>query len=99
MSTVGGAADVNPVIKFPPHTLLTGLTSAASARVDISSTCKVGQKLGVSLPPLTMLPLGVTIPATVPKRSEIPERLMNYPVYHSLASCIFPLVALQSENL
>jgi len=29
------------------------LTSAASPRVDISSTCKVGQKLGVFLPLLT----------------------------------------------
>jgi hypothetical protein len=29
---------------------ITRLTSAASPRVDISSTCKVGQKLGVSLP-------------------------------------------------
>jgi hypothetical protein len=27
-----------------------------------------------------MLPFGVTIPATVPPRSEIPEGLMNYPV-------------------
>ena len=27
-----------------------------------------------------MLPFGVTIPATVPQRSEIPEGLMNYPV-------------------
>jgi hypothetical protein len=34
----------------------TGLTSAASQRVDISSTCKVGQKLGVSLPLLTYSP-------------------------------------------
>ena len=60
MSTLGDAADVNSVIKFLPHTcnvcgrnLITGLTSAASPRVDISSTCKVGQKLGVSLPLLT----------------------------------------------
>jgi hypothetical protein len=30
--------------------LITGLTSAPSPRVDISSTCKIGQKLGVSLP-------------------------------------------------
>ena len=30
--------------------LITGLTSAASPRVDISNICKVGQKLGVSLP-------------------------------------------------
>jgi hypothetical protein len=27
-----------------------------------------------------MLPFGVTIPATVPQRSEIQEELMNYPV-------------------
>ena len=32
---------------------LPNLTSAASPRVDISSTCKVGQKLGVSFPLLT----------------------------------------------
>ena len=36
--------------------LITGLTSAASPRVDISSTCKVGQKLGVSVPLLTCSP-------------------------------------------
>jgi hypothetical protein len=30
--------------------LITGLISAASPRLHISSTCKVGQKLGVSLP-------------------------------------------------
>ena len=40
----------------------------------------VGQKLGVSLPLLTCSPFGVTIPATVPQRSEIPEGLTNYPV-------------------
>jgi hypothetical protein len=28
-----------------------------------------------------MLLFGVTIPATVPQRSEIPEGLMNYPVF------------------
>ena len=27
-----------------------------------------------------MLPFGVTIPTTVPQRSEIPEGLTNYPV-------------------
>jgi len=32
-------------------------------------------------PYVDMLPFGVTIPATVPQRSEIPEGLMNYPVY------------------
>ena len=63
MSALGDVADVNPVIKFLPHTcnvcgrnLITGLTSATSPRVDISSTCKVGQKVGVSLPLLTCSP-------------------------------------------
>ena len=32
-------------------------------------------------PSVDMLPFGVTIPATVPQRSEIPEGLTNYPVY------------------
>jgi hypothetical protein len=31
-------------------------------------------------PSVDMLPFAVTIPATVPQRSEIPEGLMNYPV-------------------
>jgi len=45
MSTLGVAADVNPVIKFLPHTLhVCGMTY------------KVGQKLGVSLPLLTCYP-------------------------------------------
>ena len=63
MSNLGDAADVNSVSKFVPHTLhvcgrnsITGLTSAASPRVDMSSTCKAGQKLGVSLPLLTPSP-------------------------------------------
>jgi hypothetical protein len=32
-------------------------------------------------PSVDMLPFGVTIPASVPQRSEIPEGLMNYPVF------------------
>ena len=32
-------------------------------------------------PSVDMLYFGVTIPATVPQRSEIPEGLTNYPVY------------------
>jgi hypothetical protein len=60
--------------------LITGLTSAVSPRVDISSTCK---KLGVS-PSVDMLPFSVTIPATVPQRLEIPEGLMNYPVHQGM---------------
>jgi hypothetical protein len=31
-----------------------------------------------------MLHFGVNIPATVPQKSEIPEGLMNYPVYKVL---------------
>jgi hypothetical protein len=50
-----------------------------SPRVDTSNTCKVEQKLRVS-PSVDTLPFGVTIPDTVPQRSEIPEGLMNYPV-------------------
>ena len=37
--------------------LITGLTSAASPRVDISSTCKAEQKMGVFLALLTCSPL------------------------------------------
>jgi hypothetical protein len=32
-------------------------------------------------PSVDMLPVGVTIPATVPQGSEIPEGLMNNPIY------------------
>ena len=32
-----------------------------------------------------MFPFGVTIPATVPQRSEISEGLMNYSVYYSIS--------------
>ena len=63
MSTLGDAADVNPVIKFLPHTLhvcgrnlITELTSDVSPMIHISNTCKSGQKLGVSLPLLTCSP-------------------------------------------
>jgi hypothetical protein len=94
MSTLGDAPDVNPVIKFLPHTLQhlavdssdclhDPLKHVASPRVDISKTCKVGQKFGVS-PSVDMLPFGVTIPVSVPQRSEIPKGLMNYPVYRLL---------------
>ena len=55
--TLGDVVGVNPVNKILPHTLhvcgrilITGLTSASSTSVDISSTSKVEQKLGVSLP-------------------------------------------------
>jgi hypothetical protein len=64
MSTLGGAADVNPVIKFLPHTLL----------------CIGGTETWSVSPSVDALPFGMTNPATVPQRSEIPEGLMNYPV-------------------
>ena len=69
MSTLGDAADVNSVIKFLPHTCKV-----------CGSTCKVEHIWSV-YPSADMLPSGVTISTTVPQRSEIPERLMNYPVY------------------
>jgi len=37
-------------------------------------------------PSVNMLPFGVTIPATVPQRLEIPEGRMNYPVFKKLLS-------------
>jgi hypothetical protein len=49
--------------------------------VDITSTCMVGQKLGSVCPSVDMLHRGVTIPAAVPQRSEIPGGLTNYRVF------------------
>lgn len=47
---------------------ITGLMSAMSPRVNILSTCKVGEKLGVSHPLLICSPHPiVTIMATVPR--------------------------------
>jgi hypothetical protein len=42
-----------------------------------------------------MLPFGVTIPATVPQRLEIPEGLMNYPVFAKLQLGCHPVAAVQ----
>ena len=50
MSTLGGTCNLCG------RNLITVLTSAASPRVDMSSTCKIGQKLGVSLPLFTSSP-------------------------------------------
>jgi hypothetical protein len=69
-----------PDVGMCGRNFIRGLTSAASPRVDISSTCKVGQKNWSVSPSVYMLPFGVTIPASVPQRSEIPEGIMNYPV-------------------
>jgi hypothetical protein len=40
-----------------------------------------------------MLPFSVTIPATVPQASEIPEGLMNNPVY--VQSTIYTLLGMK----
>jgi hypothetical protein len=58
-------------------------------RIDICSVTKAERIEHLSgrteiwslSPSVGMLPFGVTIPATVPQRSEIPEGLMNYPVF------------------
>ena len=68
MSTLGDEADVNPVIKFLPHTF--GHTEHLLGRTENWSVS----------PSVDKHAFGVTIPATVPQRSEIPEGLMNYPV-------------------
>ena len=41
--------------------------------------CKVGQKLGSVSPSVELLPFGVTIPATVPQRTEIPGGTYELP--------------------
>jgi len=56
------------------------------SRVDIPSTCKVGQKLSSVSASVDMLPFGVTFPATLPRRSEITEGLMNYPIFVTFLS-------------
>ena len=63
MLDISALGDVNPVTNFLPHTcnvcgrnLIPRVTSAASTRVNISSTCKLGKNLGVSLPLLTCSP-------------------------------------------
>ena len=43
-----------------------------------------------------MLPFGMTIPGTVPQRLEIPEGLMNYPVY-CYAAASFDTIKLLSK--
>jgi hypothetical protein len=57
-------------------------------RIDICRVTKVGHIEHLQgrteswsvFPSVDMLHFGVTFPATVPQRSEIPEGLMNYPV-------------------
>jgi len=60
--------------------LIRGLISAASPRVHISSTCKVGQKLGEILYLLICSFLSCLL-VVAQSSSEIPERHMNNPVY------------------
>jgi hypothetical protein len=58
------------------------LEFAKIAKFDICRVTKGGAIETLSLSsPVDMHPFGVTIPVTVPQRSEIPEGLMNYPVY------------------
>jgi hypothetical protein len=44
-----------------------------------------------------MLPFGVTIPATLPQRSEIPEGLVNNPVFMQMAIFFVKLKQVFSE--
>ena len=60
--------------------VITGFTSAASPRVDITSTCKVGQKLRVSLALLTWSPSAWPFRLLYRRGPEIPKGPMNYPV-------------------
>jgi hypothetical protein len=57
-------------------------------RIDICHVTKGGHiehlqgrtETWSAYPSVDMLPFGVTIPATAPQGTEIPEGLMNYPV-------------------
>jgi hypothetical protein len=55
--------------------------------IDICRVTKGGHIEWGGCPPVDMLPFGVTIPATVPQRSEIPEGLMNYRVFWPVERC------------
>jgi hypothetical protein len=46
-----------------------------------------------------MLPFGVTIPATVPQGSEIPEGLMNNPVYVAIGWQIDPVFLISPNGV
>jgi hypothetical protein len=81
------AADDNPLNKFLRHAL-----QHVSQEIDWNSfdICRVKKVAHIEhlkgrtetwsvSPSVDMLPFGVTIPATVPLGSEIPEGLMNNP--------------------
>jgi hypothetical protein len=57
--------------------------------------CLVHKKTWIDSLRVDMLHFGVTIPATVPQRSEIPEGLVNYPVFqcHSHKALIMQTTA------
>jgi hypothetical protein len=71
--------------------LITGLTSATSPRVDILSTCKVGQKLGVSLPLLTCSP-SAWLSQLLYHRGRKSRRDLRITVYVYVCVCVCVLV-------
>ena len=66
MSTLGDAADVNPAIKFLPHTCNECGRNLITDRADRTETWSVS-------PSVDMLPFGVSIPATLPQRWTCPH--------------------------
>ena len=62
---------------------------AVSPRLDISSTCKVGQKLSVFLPLLTHSP-SRDHPGYCTQMLEVLEGPINYPVYRKCGYSIKP---------
>jgi hypothetical protein len=96
MSNLGDAADVNPVIKFLPHTLqhrgppmprdlpqLRWRIMEAVTAIDRQMLQCVwqGTEIWSVSASVDMLLFGLTVPASVPQASEIPEGLTNYLVY------------------
>jgi hypothetical protein len=64
---------------FPVHAMFRHHYSLAVKPASMPQ-CLGHKKYLRHSPPVDMLPFGVTIPATVPQRSEILEGLINYPV-------------------
>ena len=78
LCTAKQTGQLGPSAEIVKHVQETFVTSPQ--RLDILSTCMVGQKFGVSLPLFTCSAPAWPFPATVLQRLKTPEGLMNYPV-------------------
>jgi hypothetical protein len=72
---------------------ITGLTTAASPRVDISNTCRLGQKPGVSLPLLTCSP-SAWPSRLLYRRGRKSQRYLRITLYYWFYKAMLNLVVL-----